>query len=97
MSKTDMIAIELNPDTIDHIMAVAAFVWPTLTTEDLAEAEELAREECRTYYFIPKYIGKFASPHMCPDAVLLSDVALEEDFDYEIIDRTKPFTITRKA
>ena len=26
---TKMIAIELNPDTINHIMAVAAFVWST--------------------------------------------------------------------
>ena len=26
-----------------------------------------------------------------------NDRALEEDFDYEIIDRTKPFTITRKS
>ena len=94
---TSMIAIELIPDTIDHVMAVAAFVWPTLTTDELVEAMEDARLEGELYYFIPKYIGKFASPHMCPDAVLLREDVLKEDFDYEIIDRTKPFTITRKA
>lgn len=94
---TSMIAIELNPDTIDHVMAVAAFVWPTLTTDELDEAIAVACLTGELYYFIPEYIGKFASPHMCPYPVLLRDGALKRDFDYEIIDRTKPFTITRKS
>ena len=94
---TSMIAIEINPNTIDHIMAVAAFVWPTLTTDELVESMEDAYMQGEIYYFIPKYIGKFASPHMCPEVVFLREDVLKEDYDYEIIDRTKPFTITRKS
>ena len=94
---TSMIAIEVNPDTIDHVMAVAAFVWPTHTTDEMVEVMEDARLEGELYYFIPKYIWKFASGHMCPEAVLLHEDVLKRDFDYEIIDRTKPFTITRKS
>ena len=93
----DMIAIELNPQTVDQIMAVAAFVWPTLTTEELAEIQADALVMCETYYFVPLYIRKFASPHMCAHAVLLRDDVLKEDFDYEITDPTQPFTITRKS
>ena len=93
----DMIAIELNPQNIDRIMAVASFVWPTLTTEELVEIQENALLECETYYFVPVFIGKYSSPHNCPYAVFLRGDILEEDFDYEITDPTQPFTIARKS
>lgn len=94
--KTEMIAIELNPKTVDHIMAVAAFVWPALTIEELGELQADALVMYQTYYFIPQFIGKFSSPCECPLAVFMHEDVLKRDFDYEIIDPTKPFTIVRR-
>lgn len=94
--KTEMIAIQVNPQTYDRIMASASFVWPTLTLAELEKTYEDSRL-LGTYYFVPLYLGKFEKPDAERYPVMIREDYLKEEFNFEMPDPTKPFTITRKS
>ena len=91
----DMIAIQVNPQTFDRIMAVASFVWPNLTLAELKQSYE-ETQLFGTYYFVPLYLGKFEKPDAERHPVLIREDHLKEDFDFEMPDQNAPFNIVRK-